>query len=153
MLLAGRDLRDYALEDVRRAIAVAGQESHLFSTTIRDNLLLGRPGAEPRELEQALRRARIWDWIERLPDGLDTRVGECGRELSGRAAAARSSSHVRCSRTPRCSSSMSRRPTWIRTRRSELVSDVLSAVPDRTVLLITHRTEGLDLVDRVVTLP
>jgi thiol reductant ABC exporter CydC subunit len=151
VLLAGRDLRDYSPDDVRRVIAIAGQESHLFSTSIRDNVLLGRPGAEPQELEQALRRARIWDWIDRLPDGLDTQVGERGRELSGgqrqRVVVARAlltdapvlvldepTAHL----DPRTA--------------SELLHDVFAAVPGRSVLLITHRTEGLDLVDRVVML-
>ena len=151
VLLAGRDLRDYALEDVRRAIAVAGQESHLFSTTIRDNVLLGRPGAGPHELAQALRRARIWDWIEGLPDGVDTRVGECGRELSGgqrqrivvaRALLADAPVLILDEPTAHLDPDTA----------SELVSDVFAAVPDRSILLITHRTEGLDLVDRVVTL-
>ena len=81
--LGGRDLRDYRQEDVRRAIAVAGQESHLFSASIRDNVRLARPGASDGEIEDALRRARIWDWIESLPQGWNTQVGECGRELSG----------------------------------------------------------------------
>ena len=152
VLCAGRDLRDYALEDVRRVIAVAGQESHLFSTTIRDNVLLGCPGAGSHELEQALRRARIWDWVDGLPDGLDTRVGECGRELSGgqrqRLVVARAL--------------LSNAPVLVLDEptahldpdtASRLVRDVFAAVPDRSVLLITHRTEGLELVDRVVTLP
>jgi thiol reductant ABC exporter CydC subunit len=151
VLLAGRELRDHAPEDVRRAIAVAGQESHLFSTSIRDNLLLGRPGAGERELEQALRRARIWEWIEGLPDGLDTQVGERGRELSGgqrqrlvvaRALLADAPVLVLDEPTAHLD------PTTA----SELVRDVFAAVPGRSVLLITHRTEGLELVDRAVAL-
>ncbi|HET7554738.1 MAG TPA: thiol reductant ABC exporter subunit CydC, partial [Gaiellaceae bacterium] len=81
--VAGRDLRDYRLEDVRRTIAVSGQDAHLFSTSIRANLLLARPDATDAELESALRAARILDWVRSLPDGLDTEVGEQGRELSG----------------------------------------------------------------------
>lgn len=152
VLLAGRDLCDYALGDVRRAIAVAGQESHLFSTTIRDNVLLGCPSAGSDALEQALRRARLWDWIEGLPDGLDTRVGERGRELSGgqrqrivvaRALVASAPVLVLDEPTAHLDPDTA----------SELVRDVFAAVPGRSVLLITHRTEGLDLVDRIVTLP
>src|SRR5204862_3380577 len=62
--LAGRDLREYRQEDVRRAIALAGQESYLFSTSIRENVRLARPEATDADLEQALRRAQIWDWVE-----------------------------------------------------------------------------------------
>ena len=149
--LGGRDLRDYRQDDVRRAIAVAGQESHLFSATIRDNLRLARPDASDAELEDALRRARIWDWICRLPDGLDTLVGEEGRELSGgqrqrivlaRALLAGAPVLVLDEPTAHLDPATA----------SELVDDVFTAAGDRTVLLITHRTEGLDLVDRVVTL-
>src|SRR5262249_60248830 len=68
---------------VRAAIAVAGQDAHLFSTTIAANVRLGRPDASDDSVEHALRAARIWDWIASLPDGPDTLVGEQGRELSG----------------------------------------------------------------------
>src|SRR5262249_44545959 len=81
--LGGRDLREYRQEDVRRAIAGAGQDSPLFSTSIRENVSLGRPGASDAEVADALRRARILDWVRGLPDGWDTLVGEEGRELSG----------------------------------------------------------------------
>ena len=80
--LAGHDLRRYRLEDLRRAIAVAGQDSHLFSTTIRENVRLARPEATDDELENALRQARILDWVRSLPERWDTLVGEEGRELS-----------------------------------------------------------------------
>src|SRR5206468_7945395 len=70
-------------EDVRGAIAVAGQDAHLFSTSIRENVRLARSQASDEELEQALDAARIGDWVRSLPDGLDTLVGEQGRELSG----------------------------------------------------------------------
>ena len=79
----GHDLRQYRQEDVRRAIAVAGQESHLFSTSVRENVRIARLDASDAEIEVALRRARIWDWVDSLPDGVQTRVGEEGRELSG----------------------------------------------------------------------
>ncbi len=149
--LAGRDLRDYRLEDVRSAIAVAGQESHLFSTSIRENVRLARTGANDWEIEQALRRARIWDWISALPKGLDTLVGEEGRELSGGqrqrivlARALLSSAPVLVLDEPTAHLD----PVTA----TELIRDVFSAARDQSVLLITHRGEGLELVDRVVEL-
>ena len=81
--LGGADLRCYRQEDVRRAIAVAGQDAHLFSATIRENLKLAKTSASDDELFEALRAARLLEWVEQLPDGLDTLVGEEGRELSG----------------------------------------------------------------------
>ena len=149
--VAGRDVRDYRQEDVRRAISVAGQDSHLFSASIRDNVRLARPDASDDDLRDALRGARIWDWISTLPDGLDTFVGEEGRELSGgqrqrialaRALVAGAPVLVLDEPTAHLDPDTA----------SELVDDVFSAAGDRTVLLITHRTEGLDRVDRVVTL-
>ena len=104
-----------------------------------------------REIEQALRRARIWDWISGLPDGLDTLVGEQGRELSGgqrqrivlaRALLAAAPVLVLDEPTAHLDPHTA----------SELIADVLSAAREQSVLLITHRTEGLELVDRVVSL-
>jgi thiol reductant ABC exporter CydC subunit len=149
--LAGSDLRSYRQEDVRGAIAVAGQDAHLFSTSIRDNVRLARPGASDAELEQALDAARIGDWVRSLPDGLDTLVGEEGSELSGgqrqriglaRALLADAPVLVLDEPTAHLDE-----PTAER-----LLEDILAASGDRSVLLITHRPEGLDLVDEVVVL-
>jgi ATP-binding cassette, subfamily C, bacterial CydC len=149
--LGGRDLREYRQEDVRRAIAVAGQDSHLFSTTIRENVRLGRMDATDEEIEEVLRRARILDWVRSLPDGWHTLVGEEGRELSGgqrqrlvvaRALLANAPVLVLDEPTAHLDS-----PTAER-----LIADVIDAAADRSVLLITHRAEGLDRMDEVVTL-
>jgi len=151
VLLGGHDLREYRQSDVRRAIAVAGQDAHLFSASIRDNVRLGCPEAGEAELVRALDRARIWDWIAGLPDGLDTFVGEEGRELSGGqrqrlvlARALLTGAPVLVLDEPTAHLDG---PTA-----GALLDDVFAVAGDRTVLLITHRTEGLDLVDRVVTL-
>ena len=150
--LGGRDLREYRQEDIRSAIAVAGQDSHLFSTTIRDNVRLGRMDATDDEIEDALRRARILDWVRSLRDGLDTLVGEEGRELSGgqrqrlviaRALLADAPVLVLDEPTAHLDTETAER----------LIDDVLDAASDRSVLLITHRPEGLDRMDEVVALP
>jgi thiol reductant ABC exporter CydC subunit len=149
--LAGESLRRYRQEDVRSAIAVAGQDAHLFSASIRDNLLLGRPGAMAAELERVLRAARIWDWVQSLPDGLDTLVGEEGRELSGgqrqrivlaRALLADTPVLVLDEPTAHLDPPTAQR----------LIEDVFTAAEGRCVLLITHRPEGIDLADELVHL-
>jgi len=149
--IAGEDIRRYRQEDVRRVVAVAGQDAHLFSASIRDNVLLGRPDATGAELERALRSARIWEWIESLPEGLDTLVGEEGRELSGgqrqrivlaRALIVEAPLLVLDEPTAHLDP-----PTA-----EALIEDIFAAAGERTVLLITHRGEGLDLADELVVL-
>ncbi len=81
--LDGVDLRDITLESLRRNIGVVFQESMLFNRTIRDNLLVGRPGATQEEIERACRMAEAHDFITRQPKGYDTMVGERGASLSG----------------------------------------------------------------------
>ncbi len=81
--LDGVDLRAITLESLRRNIGVVFQESMLFNRTIRDNLLVGRPGATQEEVERACRMAEAHDFITRQPKGYDTMVGERGASLSG----------------------------------------------------------------------
>jgi thiol reductant ABC exporter CydC subunit len=149
--LAGRDLRDYRQADVRRAIAVAGQDAYLFSTSVRENVRLARTGSTDAEIVDALRRASVWDWVASLPDGLDTLVGEEGQELSGgqrqrvalaRALLADAPILVLDEPTAHLDAETAER----------VVGDMLSAADGRSVLLITHRMEGLHLVDDVVVL-
>ena len=116
--IAGRDLRDYRQEDVRRAIAVAGQESHLFTASIRDNVRARATGRERRG-----GRARA-------PPRADLGLGRAGsRTASTRSSARRGASsragsgsgsswRARCSPMRRCWCSTSRPPTWIRTPRA-----------------------------------
>jgi thiol reductant ABC exporter CydC subunit len=149
--IAGRDAREYRQEDVRRLVALAGQESHLFSTSIRDNLQIARPGADDAELERALRKARLWDFVAGLPDRLDTLVGELGRELSGgqrqrlvvaRALLADAPVLVLDEPTAHLDPATAR----------SLIDDVLDAAGDAAVLLITHREEGISRMHEVVEL-
>jgi thiol reductant ABC exporter CydC subunit len=149
--LGGRDLRDYRQHDVRSAIAVAGQDAHLFSASIRENVRLARPDASDAEIERALERARIWQWVKALPDGWDTLVGEEGRALSGgqrqritlaRALLADAPVLVLDEPTAHLDPQTAQ----------ELMRDVFAATEGRTVLFITHRPEGLDLVDETVVL-
>src|SRR5205807_9677666 len=132
--------------------SLAGQDSYLFSTSVRENARLARPGASDAELESARRDARIWEWIDQPPGGVDTRVGERGRELSGGhrqrillARALLSDAPVLVLDEPTAHLD----PDTARA----LVRDVFAATAGRTVLLITHRSEGLELVDRIVRLP
>ena len=79
----GMDVRDIKLDSLAGMIGYVTQESYLFHASLRSNLLYARPGATQAEIEAAARAAYIHDWIETLPDGYDTVVGERGYRLSG----------------------------------------------------------------------
>lgn len=81
--LDGHDLRHLALAELRRHIGVVNQETILFSGTVRENLLLARPGASTEEIVAALDAANALEFVQRLPEGLATEIGERGAVLSG----------------------------------------------------------------------
>ena len=149
--IGGNDLRAYRQEDVRRTFALAGQDAHLFTSTIRSNLALARPSATEAELEDALRRARIGDWVASLPDGLDTLVGEEGSRLSGGQRQRLTLARALLSDAPVLVLDEPTAHLDPPTAR-ELMDDVLDAASERTVLLITHRPEGLEHMDEIVSL-
>ena len=149
--VAGRDAREYRQADVRAVFALAGQDAHLFDSTIRENLRLGRPGASDSELEEALARARLADWVASLPDGLDTRVGEEGSALSGGQRQRLVLARALLADAPVLLLDEPTAHLDPPTARA-LVDDVLDAAAERAVLLITHRPEGLDRMDEIVSL-
>ncbi|MFE9604140.1 thiol reductant ABC exporter subunit CydD [Streptomyces hokutonensis] len=149
--LAGVDA--YALDgdDVRRLVGLCAQDAHLFDSSVRENLLLAKKDATEDELRAALERARLLDWADGLPDGLDTLVGEHGARLSGgqrqRLALARAL--------------LADFPVLVLDEPAEhldlatadaLTADLLAATEGRTTLLITHRLAGLEDVDEVIVL-
>nr|GMC86341.1 ABC transporter B family member 1 [Ipomoea batatas] len=83
VLLDGHDIKTLKLRWLRQQIGLVSQEPALFATTIKENILLGRPGASDAEVEAAARVANAYSFIIKLPDGFDTQVGERGLQLSG----------------------------------------------------------------------
>ena len=83
ILIDGQDTAHVTQTSLRRQVAYVAQEPMLFHRSIRENIAYGRPEASDAEVERAAREANAWEFIERLPDGLDTEVGERGVKLSG----------------------------------------------------------------------
>ena len=81
--LAGHDLREWRLDDLRAHVALVSQDTWLFNETLRANVLVARPDAAPEEVDRAVARAALSDFTAALPEGLDTPVGERGMRLSG----------------------------------------------------------------------
>jgi ABC-type multidrug transport system fused ATPase/permease subunit len=81
--VAGHDVRDFPLADLRRTVAVVPQDVYLFDATIADNLRLGRPDATAAEIEATARAANAHSFVTALPDGYATPAGERGARLSG----------------------------------------------------------------------
>ncbi|WNI23637.1 thiol reductant ABC exporter subunit CydD [Streptomyces sp. ITFR-16] len=138
-------------DTVRRFVGLCAQDAHIFDSSIRENLRLARTGASDADLRDALARARLLDWAEGLPDGLDTLVGEHGARLSGgqrqRLALARAL--------------LADFPVLVLDEPAEhldlptadaLTTDLLAATRGRATVLITHRLAGLEAVDEVVVL-
>jgi ATP-binding cassette subfamily C protein CydCD len=147
-----RDLRTLPEPALRGRIVLVGDDTdHIFASTVRENLRLARPAATDRDLHAVLSRVCLDGWLATLPDGLDTWLGTGGSTMSGgqsrRLATARAllaDPEVLILDEP---------TEGLDAETAEaLMADLLDAAAGRTVLLLTHRTEGLDRVDRVLTL-
>jgi thiol reductant ABC exporter CydC subunit len=149
--LADTDVRDLQQQDLRRRVTLDGQDAHLFSTSVRENIRLARPDADDTQIEAALHRARLEDWIAGLPDGLDTLVGEDGAAVSGgerrrlalaRAFLANADVLVLDEPTAHLDAATA----------AAVIGDVMSPAGGRTVLLITHQGDEASCADRVLRL-
>jgi ATP-binding cassette, subfamily C, bacterial CydC len=149
--LGGRSLSEYAQEDVRRLVSVVPQSTHVFNDTLRNNLLLADPEANDEALELALERARISSFIERLPDGLDTYIGEHGSRLSGGERRRLAVARALLKDAPLL---VLDEPTANLDTVTELevLASVWEAARDRAALLVTHRLVGMEEMHEILVM-
>ena len=83
ILVGGNDVRNYALEPLHDAVAMVLQKNTLFSGTVRDNMKWGNPDANDEEIKEACMHAQAWDFVSKMPQGLDTDLSQGGANLSG----------------------------------------------------------------------
>jgi ATP-binding cassette subfamily C protein CydC len=145
------DVRDFSESDLRRHISVVVQQPHMFNATLRENLLMARPGAGDDELLDALNSAQLLNFVTALPDGLGTWIGESAKLLSGgqarRVAVARTILH--------------NAPLWVLDEPTEgldpvtegrMMAAIKAQTADRSLLLMTHRLIDLHWMDYIVLL-
>jgi ABC-type multidrug transport system fused ATPase/permease subunit len=151
VLIDGADVRDVDLGSVRHAVAVVSDDPFLFSASVAENIAYARPHASAEQIEAAARRAQAHDFITRLPDGYETRVGERGLTLSGgqrqrlaiaRALVADPRVLILDDATSSVDSSTER-----------LIKVALEeAMAGRTTFVIAHRLSTIALADEIVVL-
>jgi ABC-type multidrug transport system fused ATPase/permease subunit len=151
VLVDGTDVRDVALNDLRREIGVVSQEPFLFSASVRENISYGRPSATDAEVWAAARQARADAFIDALPNGFDTIVGERGFTLSGgqrqRIAIARA-----VITDPRILI-LDEATASVDASTEREIQDALRAVmAGRTTIIIAHRLSTIRLADELIVL-
>jgi ABC-type multidrug transport system fused ATPase/permease subunit len=147
----GLDIRDAKLTSLRREIGIVAQDPFLFSATVRENIAFGRPGASDEEVEEAARLAQAAEFIEELPDGYETVIGERGITLSGgqrqRIAIARA-----LLVDPRILILDDATASVDATTEARIRLGLRQAMKDRTTIIIAHRLSTLALADELVVL-
>src|SRR5438270_1160701 len=151
VVLGGLDVRDVKLTSLRRAIGVISQDPFLFSATVRENITFGAPELTDEEVEHVARLAQAHEFVERLPQGYDTVIGERGITLSGgqrqRLAIARA-----LAVDPRILVLDDATASGDATTEARIRAGLREALRDRTTLIIAHRLSTIALADEIVVL-
>jgi ATP-binding cassette subfamily B protein len=147
----GADVRTLTLNSLRREIGAIAQDPFLFSASVRENLAFGRPGATDEEIVHAARLAQAHEFIERLPEGYDTVIGERGITLSGgqrqRVAIARA-----LVVDPRVLILDDATASVDATTEAKIRLGLREAMKGRTTVIIAHRLSTIALADEIVVL-
>jgi len=149
--LDGRDVREITKKSLRAQVAIVLQDTLLFSTTIRENIAYGRPGATDGEIREAARRAQADEFIRRLPNGYDSAVGERGGHLSvgqrqriGIARAFLKNAPILLLDEPTSALDP--------TTEAAIMETIKELMHGRTTLIVTHRLATIHNVDQIVVL-
>jgi ATP-binding cassette, subfamily B, bacterial len=151
LTLDGADVRDVNLASIRRAIGVISQDPFLFSATVRENITFGAPWLDDAEVERIARLAQAHEFVERLPQGYDTVIGERGITLSGgqrqRLAIARA-----LAVDPRVLILDDATASVDASTEARIRLGLREAMRNRTTLIIAHRLSTIALADEIVVL-
>jgi ATP-binding cassette subfamily B protein IrtB len=147
--VSGHDVRDLSTEQLMGQLSFVFQDVYLFAGTVRENILMAKPDADERELETAVRLARVDEIVARLPNGLDTVVGEAGGELSGGERQRVSIARAILKDAPIVL--LDEATAALDAENEALVQDALSALTaNRTLIVIAHRLQTIAAADQIL---
>lgn len=145
------NIADVTQASLRKSIATVFQDASLFSGTVRENIAYGRPSASDAEIERAAKAANAWSFIQDLPDGVDTEIGERGIKLSGGQKQRIAIARAVLKDAPILI--LDEATSSLDSRSEIVVQEALERLmKDRTVLIIAHRLSTIAHVDTIVTL-
>lgn len=151
IFLDGKNIKDITLHSLRSNIGVVAQDVYLFSGTIRDNLIYGKPGATEEEIIEATKKAGAYDFISALPDGFDTYIGERGVKLSGGQKQRISIARVFLKNPPVLL--LDEATSALDNESEKLVQESLERLAEgRTTLTIAHRLTTIRNADEIIVL-
>ena len=151
ILIDGKDIKNISTDSLFKKISIVFQDVTLFNTSILENIRLGRESATDEEVKEAAALANCMDFIEKLPDGFNTRVGENGAELSGGERQRLSIARAFLKDAPilildEISASLD-------VDNEKKIQDSLNKlIKDKTVIIISHRLKSIENVDKIVVI-
>ncbi len=151
VLVSGTDIRELSLHDVHGQIGHVAQEPFLFEGSVRENLLLAREDATEEQLHAALEGASAWEFVQRLPEGMDTNIGEKGIRLSQGEKQRLTIARVLLKNPPLVILDEATASVDTITER-QIQGALDNLMADRTVLIIAHRLSTVRKADKIVVL-
>ena len=151
VLIDGQDIKDYKLKDLRKQFAYVSQQVVLFNDSIANNIAYGKPQATREEIEDAARKAHVMEFVDALPEGLDTNIGDNGAMLSGGQR-----QRVAIARALLCDAPfliLDEATSALDTESERHIQDALSILQqNRTCIVIAHRLSTIESADKIIVM-